>query len=146
VVRVIIDDDIVAVPKPVVAILEVKRSDTEVEAAKPETAGIATLDAPSVSPAHAAVEVTVLPGVVDVEAGVVATIVVPYPFAVVVHVRSFGVIVTVAIRAPFPVVVLVAFVSVAMISGGTMARNVTTADVVLAIATAMLIVLRMCGK
>src|SRR5271169_3949927 len=60
VVGIFVDHDIVAVPEPVIAIGQVKRGDAEVVAAKPETAGIASLNAPAVSAAKAAVEAAML--------------------------------------------------------------------------------------
>ena len=90
VVGIFVDHDLVAVPVPVVAIGEIKRGNAEVEAAKPEAAGAASADAPDVAAAEAAGEAAMLPGMIEVEAGVVASSVVSNPLAVVVDVRSFG--------------------------------------------------------
>jgi hypothetical protein len=89
VVGVFVDYDLVAIPEPVSAITEVKGSDAEVEAAKPETVGTASGDVPHVAAAEAAGEVAMLPGVVEVEAGVIRSPVVTDPGAVVVDVRGF---------------------------------------------------------
>ena len=90
VVGVFVDDDVVAIPQPVAAVAQIKSRDAEVEAAKPEAALTASGKAPAVTSAEAAGEVTVLPGVVEMEAGIVAAVVVSNPLAVVVDVRGLG--------------------------------------------------------
>jgi hypothetical protein len=147
VVGVIVDHDVVAVPIPVVAVGEVKWGDAEVEAAKPETAGIATLNAPPVSAAKTALKMAVLPGMIEVKAPVVTTTFVTNPFPVVVDVGGFGVIVTVAIRVPVVVFVAVAImpvtlVRVDMIGRGTMVGNVSAADIVVAVVSVVVVFLR----
>lgn len=120
VVGVFVDYDVIGIPKPVIAEGEIKSRDGEVETAKPETAGATTPDAPDVAAAEAAGEVAVLPGVIEVEAGLVSAVVVPYPPAVVVDVRGFGVTFIVAIGGLGR-----SFVRHAMRGRGTMMRNVT---------------------
>src|SRR5271169_3297081 len=90
-VGVCVDYDIVAIPKPIIAEAKVKGSDGEVETAKPETVGTTSSDAPHVVTAEAAGEVAMLPGVIQVEAGLVSPVVVPHPLPIVVDVRGFGV-------------------------------------------------------
>ena len=119
-VGVFVDYDIVAIPKPVIAKGKVKGSDGEVEAAKPETVGTTSCDAPHVVTAEAAGEVAMLPGVIQMEAGLVSPEVVPYPFAIVVDVRGFGVTFIVTIGSFGR-----SFVRHAMRGRGTMMRNVT---------------------
>jgi hypothetical protein len=97
-VGIFIDHDLIAVPEPVTAQGKVKGGDAESEAAKPETAGAASTDAPDVAAAEAAGEAAVLPGMIEVEAGVIASGVVSDPSAVVVDVRSFRMAFPVAIR------------------------------------------------
>jgi hypothetical protein len=89
---VIVDHDLVAVPKPVIAVGEVKGGNAEIKAAKPETVGTAARDAPHVATAEASVIATVLPGMIEVKAGIVSPGVMPDPLAVVVDVRGFGVV------------------------------------------------------
>jgi len=96
-VRVCVDHDLVAVPEPVIAVGKVKRSDAEGETAKPETVGTASAYAPNVAAAEAAGETAMFPGMIEVEAGIIATGVVSYPFAVVVNVRG--------LRVAFPVAI-----------------------------------------
>jgi hypothetical protein len=134
VVWVIVNYDIVAVPIPVVAIGQVKRGDAEVKPAKPETSGIAAFDAPPVSTAEATVEAAMLPGVLQVEACVLAAGVVSDPFAVAMDVGGFGMILTVAIGASVPAIVpviVLVLVRVAMIGRGAMARDVSATIVAL---------------
>jgi hypothetical protein len=139
-VGVFVNRDVVAVPIPVIAVRKIKWGDTEIEAVKPEAAGIATLHAPPVCTAETPLEAAILPRVVDVEALVVAPAFVSHPFAVVVDVRSFGMILTVAIRTPVSVLVMVAFVRIAMIRLGPVARDVSSADVVVAVVVAVVTV------
>lgn len=90
VVRVFIDDDVIAVPEPVPAVTKVKGRDAEVEAAKPEAIGAASAKVPSVMRAETTGEVAVLPGMVEVIGNTWAVYIVSNPGAVVVDVRSFG--------------------------------------------------------
>ncbi len=70
---------------------QVKGGDAEIEAAKPETAGDLRLsNAPDVTAAEAAGEPTVLPGMIEVKADIIAARVVPDPLAVAMDVRGFG--------------------------------------------------------
>jgi len=89
-VGIFVDHDLVAVPEPVIAVGKVEGGDAEGEAAKPKTVGTAAANPPNVAAAEAASEAAVLPGMIEVEAGIVATGVVPNPSAVVVDVRGFG--------------------------------------------------------
>jgi hypothetical protein len=91
VVGIVIDHDVIASPIPVTDVAQVERGDAEVETAKPETAWIAALNVPPVSSAEAAFEVAMLPRMIEVEAGIISTVIVPDPFAAVVDVRGFGV-------------------------------------------------------
>jgi hypothetical protein len=137
VVGIFVNHHIVAVPIPVIGVGKVKRGDAEVEAAKPETAGIPTLDAPPMSMAEATLKAAVLPRVVQVKAVVIPPHVVPNPFAVVVDVWSFRMAVAVRIRVPVSIVIVVivavAFVLVAMIGLRPVVRNVSSADVVVVV-------------
>jgi hypothetical protein len=141
VVGVLVDHDIVAIPIPVIAVGKVKRGDAEVETAKPETPGIAPLQAPPVCTAEAAVEAPMLPRMPDAKAIVVAPALVSDPFAVVVDVWGFRVTATVAIRTPVSLVVPVALVPVAMMSLGTVARNVSATDVTMVVVSVVVVVM-----
>jgi len=137
VVGIFVNHHVVAVPIPVIGVSKVKRGDAEVEATKPETPGIPTLDAPTMSTAEATLKAAVLPRVVLAKAVIIPPHVVPNPFAVVVDVWGFGMAVAVLIRVPIPIVmvviVAVAFVLVAMIGLRPVVRNVSSTDVVVVV-------------
>ena len=88
VVGIVVDDDVVAIPEPVVAEAEVIGRDAEIKTAEPEATGAATAEVPDVAAADAAGEASVLPGMVEVVVNVVAASVMADPFAVGVDVRS----------------------------------------------------------
>ena len=144
VVGIFVNHDVVAVPIPVIGVGKVKRGDAEVEATKPETPGIPTLDAPTMSTAEATLKAAVLPRVVLAKAVIIPPHVVPNPFAVVVDVWGFGMAVAVLIRVPVAVVmvVIVAIVCmpVAVISLRAVMRNVSSTDIVVAVVAIVVLV------
>jgi len=89
-VRVFVDYDVITVPEPVATAADVKGSNAKVEAAEPESAGTASREVPDMAAAETSAKVAVLPGMVEVKSGIIASGIVPNPFAVVVHVRGFG--------------------------------------------------------
>ena len=89
-VGIFVDDDVVAIPEPVVAEAEIVRRDAEIEAAEPEAAGTASREMPDVAAAEASGEVTVFPGMVEVIVNVVVAGPVADPFPVRVDVRCVG--------------------------------------------------------
>jgi len=88
VVGIFVDDDLIGAPGPVVAEAVVIGEDAEVEAAEPEAIAAAAFDAEDVAAAEAAVEASMLPGMIDVVVGVIAAGIVADPFVVGVHVGS----------------------------------------------------------
>ena len=106
VIGILVNDNLVGVPQPFVAVADIRIGNAEVEAAEPETAGTAANDAPDMAAAEAAVEVAVLPGMLDMEAGVIAAGVVADPLPVGVDVRSFGVAFPVGIVATLRLLML----------------------------------------
>lgn len=84
------DRDVVAVPQPVADVAYIEWGDVEVEATKPEPARTATAQTPDMAAAKTTREMIMFPGMVDVEAGVVASLIVAHPLAVVVDVWGFG--------------------------------------------------------
>jgi hypothetical protein len=136
-VGVFVDYDIVAIPEPVIAEGKVKRRDREVETAEPEAAGTASPQAPDMAAAEAAGEAAMLPGVIEVEAGLVSAVVVPYPPAIVVDMRGFGVTFVVTIGSLGG-----SFVRHAMRGRGAMMRNVTFTHCMAASTSAMVFMLR----
>jgi hypothetical protein len=79
VVGVFVDDDVVGVPEPSVAVGEVVGGYAEVEATEPEAGWSASAETPDVRGAEAGGEMTVLPGVVEVVVGIVGAAVVADP-------------------------------------------------------------------
>jgi hypothetical protein len=144
VVGVFVNHHVVAVPIPGIAVGKVKRCHAEVEAAKPETTGIAALYAPPVSTAEATIKAAVLPGMVEMETSVIASRVVTDPFAVVVDVRGLRMAVAVPKRVlvaiVMVVIVAIVFMPVAVISLRTMVRNVSSTDVVVAVVAIVVLV------
>ena len=98
VVGIVVDHDLVVRPIPVIDVVQIKRSHTEVEAVKPKAVGPASADAPDVATAEATGEAAMFEGTIEVVACVVSSSVVSNPLAVVVNVRGFGVALLVAIR------------------------------------------------
>lgn len=90
VIGIVVDDDLVGVPEPIVAVAGVKRADAEIKAVEPEAAGTAATEMPDMASANAAAETAMLPGMVEMEAGIIVSGVVADPFAVGVNVRGFG--------------------------------------------------------
>lgn len=84
---ILIDDDVIAVPKPVIAESDIHRGYTEVEATEPESTGAASRQVPDVAPTKATREAPVLPGMIDVVVRIVAPGVVADPLAVGMDVR-----------------------------------------------------------
>lgn len=134
---VVVDDDIVAVPEPIVAVGDVEGRDTEVESAKPEAAGTATNQAPAMTRADAAFEVTMLPGMVEVEAGIVTSLIVAHPFAVVVYVRGLGVAFAIA-KGLLGSSLMRCLMRRTVIGRGTVGGRVTATDLVASAVVAML--------
>jgi hypothetical protein len=89
VVRVLVNYDVIAIPIPVAAIRDIQWRNAEVITIEPETVRTASGQPPFVTAADAFWEVPVFPGTIEVETGVIASIVVPDPFVVVVDVWSF---------------------------------------------------------
>jgi hypothetical protein len=90
VIRILVDHDLIGAPVPGIAESEVHGSDGEVETAKPEALSIAAGNAPYVALAETAVEVAVLPGMIQVIVRIIGAGIVADPFIVGVNVRSIG--------------------------------------------------------
>lgn len=89
VIRVVIDDDIVAIPVPVAAIPHIESCNAEIESPKPEAARTTADQMPDMAPANSAREMAVFPGMVEVKAGIVGPVVMADPLSVVVDVGRF---------------------------------------------------------
>src|SRR5277367_26683 len=91
VVGILVDDDLVGAPSPVVAETVVIGEHAEVETAEPEAFPAASFDAEDMAAAEAAGEVSMLPGMIEMVVGIIAACAVAHPFAVGVDVGSVGV-------------------------------------------------------
>jgi hypothetical protein len=88
-IRIFINDYVVTVPIPAIAIGEVGSGHSEIEVAKVKAVRSATGQVPNVTGAKAAVEVAVFPGMIQMIAGIVLAGIVTNPL-VAVHVGSIG--------------------------------------------------------
>lgn len=79
IIRIIVEDDIVSVPKPAIDEDNVCRGHAEVEAAEPEAIGTTAFNPPYMARTELAGETSMLPGVIEVIAGVIAAFIVPDP-------------------------------------------------------------------
>jgi hypothetical protein len=89
-VRIIVDDHVIAVPKPAVTVSNIIRRNAEVEAIEPEAAGAAATQTPAMIRPEAAAEMPVLPGMIKVVVRVITASVVADPVTALVDVRGIG--------------------------------------------------------
>ena len=89
-VGVLIEDDIIRIPHPVIHIGKLPGSNAPIPVVEPEAARIAPFQSPAVLRTKSALEAAMLPGMVFVKAPVVPTLVVTYPNSTVIHVRRIG--------------------------------------------------------
>lgn len=87
VIWIFVHDYVVAVPVPSIAISQVRSCHSEKEVPEVEAVGSATSQAPNMAGAETAVEMAVLPGMIQVKTGIVFAGVMTHPL-VAVHVRS----------------------------------------------------------
>lgn len=90
VVGVLVNDDIVSIPVPIIAETDIVGGDAEVGAAKPEATGTASGEMPDMTAAKTAGEVSVLPWVVEMIVRIVGTGIVANPFSVGVYMGCVG--------------------------------------------------------
>jgi hypothetical protein len=90
-VRIVVNDDLVGIPYPSVAIAYIKRRYAPKPSVKPEPPWTASAQMPNVAATNSAIEATVLPGMVEMIIGVRTTGVMTHPLAAIVNVRRFGV-------------------------------------------------------
>lgn len=86
-VRIIVENNLVAAPVPVADIANVHRRNAEVEAVEPEPLRTAAYQSPHMVRPEAAGEMTVLPWMVQVEARIVVAHVVAHPRLTAIHMR-----------------------------------------------------------
>src|SRR5258708_309991 len=89
VVRIVVDHDLVAIPKPVVGVSIVKWSHTEGKAAYPEALPVPALNPKDMAWAKAGRKASMLKRPVQVKAGIIPARIMTHPRAVRVNVRSF---------------------------------------------------------
>src|ERR1700739_3911010 len=82
VVGILVDDDVVAIPPPVVAEADVIRRNAEVETAKPKAIRAASLQVPGMPATEAAPKAAMLPGVIKVIVAIIVAGVVTDPLAI----------------------------------------------------------------
>lgn len=88
---IVIDDDVIAVPEPIIAEGDIYRGYAEIEATEPESTGATSRQVPDVASTKATCEAPVLPGMIEVVVRIVAPGVVADPLAVGMDVRCVGV-------------------------------------------------------
>jgi hypothetical protein len=98
VVGIVVEDDVIVCPVPIVAITYIIRKDAEVVSAEPKTGGASTFKTPDVTTADGGGEAAVLPRMIEMEAGIVAAGVMTDPCAVGMNVGGFGMSLVIAKR------------------------------------------------
>lgn len=126
-IRIVVKGDVVAIPPPVAAVAGIKGRDVEVISAEPEAAGTAAGEMPDVAAAESTFESAMFPGMLHMESGVFAAVIVSHPFAVAVDVRVFGMAFMIAEGVLVVLVVLATRRSV--VSARTMVGNVSATDI-----------------
>jgi hypothetical protein len=97
-VGIVVDDDVIVTPIPVVDVAKVEVCNAEVIPAEPESAGTASAEPPYETRAESALEVAMFPGMVKVVVDARAFNVMPDPLTILVDVRGFGMAFLVAKR------------------------------------------------
>ena len=87
-VGVLIEHDLVGVPKPVIAEGNIIRGHAKVVAAEPEALRPASRKPPNMAAAEATREASMFPGMIEMIVDVIAASIMPNPFAVGMNVRS----------------------------------------------------------
>ena len=152
-VGVIVENDVVIVPIPVVDVAEIKGRDAEIVASEPEAVRTTAAQAPHTIGPQSSFEVSVIPGMIEMKSRIPASIVVSDPLVVVVNVRCFRMALLISEGSTFAafsgsglagrLLARRCLVFASMISGGTASRNVSAADMA---ARLIVIVLRERGK
>ena len=94
-VGIVINDDVVCIPEPSTAIGEVKLCNAESPIIEPEAAGTATTKTPYVAASETARETTMFKRTIQMEAWIVAALIVTNPLAIAVDVGRFGMVLAV---------------------------------------------------
>jgi hypothetical protein len=107
VVGIVIDDDGIAVPVPVIGVVVIVGSYAEIEAAEPEALAVSTSQVILMAAAKAAGKAAVFPGMIEVIARVTATGIVTDPVVIAVDVRRVRMIGPIAKGATVVLIVAV---------------------------------------
>ena len=91
-VGIFVDDDVIAVPKPIANVIVIVGSYAEGEAAEPEALAVSSAQAEHMTAAKTAGEAAMFPRMIEMIVGIIAAGIVADPSVIVVDVRSFGVI------------------------------------------------------
>ena len=92
VVRIVVDNNGIAVPVPVIGVVVIVGSYAEVEAAKPKALAVSSSQTVFMTAAKAACEAAMFPGMIQVIVRVAAAGIVAHPIVIVVDVRRVGMI------------------------------------------------------
>ena len=104
VIRIVVDHDIVAIPVPIAAVVNIIGRDREEKSANIEAVRATAPQTPHMLRPNPAFEVAVFPGMIQVVIGIGATGVMSHPVVILsVHVRSFRVV---RLIVEFPVLIL----------------------------------------
>lgn len=128
---IVVDDNVIIVPIPVVDITDIKGSDAEVVSAEPEARRTSAPETPYEARSETALEVAVLPRMIQMEPGVVWPPVMPHPFAVLVDVRCLGMSLLIAkgrVISRWSRRILNGPAEIVVVSGRSAARNIAATD------------------
>jgi len=103
---IVVEDNVVVIPIPIINVPDIIGRDAEVKATKPEASGTTAFDPPDMASTDPLRKMTMLPGVVKMIVSVVVSTVVPDPLVVRMDVRSLGMALLVTERLvllPLPV-------------------------------------------
>src|SRR6202030_668408 len=145
VVGIVVDDDGIAVPVPVIGVVVIVGSYAEVEAAEPEAIAVSSAQMILMAAAKAAGEAAVFPGMIQVIVRVAAAGIVANPLVIVVHVRGVRMIGPIAegagvvLRAAFLSAIFRAAILLSVILGRAILRSVRRRTVLWNMATANLV-------
>lgn len=134
-----IDDDLVGIPEPAIAISYIKGSHAPIEVVEPKTARVAAGQTPYVTASEAAIKAPMLEGMIQMEVSGTAALIMTNPLAVGMHVGSFRMALNVLLRSG---VTAAAGMRSRTMSGNETAADVTAASLWMTATTMLIAVLR----
>jgi hypothetical protein len=87
---IVVENNVVVIPVPVIAVADISRGDAEVVPTEPEASRTTPFKPPHMTASNPNRKMAVLPGMVEVKAGITASGVMPNPVIVGMNVRSLG--------------------------------------------------------